>query len=388
MELARRLIFAAAMIGIAAMLYSYSRGKPDHYGLPNLLRGETPPPSPREGAKLDLDDIQVIRRMSDEFSKLAAAVLPSVVSVSTKTVKQAGVLIDPLSGRLDRLVESVPGIGSGVIISADGLVVTNYHVIENVNGIMVKTSTEVEYPVAVLGADPDRDIALLRIESTRRDFPALSFANSDNVAVGQIVFAVGNPFGLSGTVTQGIISARDRHLSDSQPNYLQTDTVINPGNSGGPLVNIHGQIIGINVAIYRGDQNVRAWQGVGLAVPANDAKMVVDMIKESQVRKTTIGRGYLGLEVVTDPVIIDPSWHTSRIGALVRNVDPRSPAAAAGIQPGDVITKFQGMSFQSPSGLLHTIRNQPPGLPVTMEVIREEHPVEIKARIGTRPDLQ
>ena len=395
MELLRRLLFAAIMIGIATVLYTYSRESRADYGLANLVRGEKPPAEVDAGAKLDLDDIQVIRRMSDEFAKLSAAVLPSVVSVTTKTLRKGRVLWNPYYGLVGQREQVIPGLGSGAIISADGLVVTNFHVIEGVSEIIVTTNSNSKYPAVVLGADPERDIALLRIESTRKDFPVLSFANSDHASVGQIVFAVGNPFGLSGTVTQGIISARDRHLSDSRMDYLQTDTVINPGNSGGPLVNIHGQIVGVNVAIYRGDENVRAWQGIGLAVPSNAAKMVVDVIlgrlerdARSQTTVSTIGRGYLGLEVMTEPVGIDSVWGTSRRGALVTNIDPKSPAAYAGLRVGDVITKFQGMAFASPPGLLDTIRKQPPGSPVTLQVIRVNERLEINAKIGTRPDLE
>lgn len=395
MELLRRLLFAAIMISIATMLYTYSQQSRADYGLANLLRGEKPPTEVEAGAKLDLDDIQVIRRMSDEFAKLSAAVLPSVVSVTTKTLRKGRVLWNPYYGLVGQREQVIPGLGSGAIISADGLVVTNFHVIEGVSEIIVTTNSNSKYPAVVLGADPERDIALLRIESTRKDFPVLSFANSDHASVGQIVFAVGNPFGLSGTVTQGIISARDRHLSDSRMDYLQTDTVINPGNSGGPLVNIHGQIVGVNVAIYRGDENVRAWQGIGLAVPSNAAKMVVDVIlgrlerdARSQTTVSTIGRGYLGLEVMTEPVEIDSVWGTSRRGALVTNIDPKSPAAYAGLRVGDVITKFQSMAFASPPGLLDTIRKQPPGSPVTLQVIRVNERLEINAKIGTRPDLE
>jgi len=398
MELTRRIIFALIMLTIAGWMYSLSRGEKDGYGLPNLLKGEkapleTSPPS-QASEKLDLDDIQVMRRMSDEFSKLSAAVLPSVVSVNTKTVRPGRVVWDPFAGLIGQRAQIIPGLGSGAIISRDGLVITNYHVIKNVSEIIITTNDNTKYPAVVLGADPQRDIALLRIESTRTDYPALSFANSDEVRVGQLVMAVGNPFGLSGTVTQGIISARDRQLSDSKMDYLQTDTVINPGNSGGPLVNIFGQIVGVNVAIYRGDENVHAWQGIGLAVPSNDAKMVVSMIQE-QLRKTaqaqstsvsTLGRGYLGIEVRTEAVEVAEVWGTSPNGALISNIDPQSPAAAAGLQPGDIITKFQGMSFASPSGLLETIRKQQPGSPVKLQIIRYNQLREVTTKLGTRPD--
>jgi S1-C subfamily serine protease len=299
----------------------------------------------------------------------------------------------PFFGLVGERAQVIPGLGSGAIISKEGHVVTNFHVIEGVAEVQIITNDNKKYPATILGASPDRDIALLKIESHRTDFPALKFANSDEVRVGQIVFAVGNPFGLSGTVTQGIISARDRHLSDSQMDYLQTDTVINPGNSGGPLVNIRGEIVGINVAIYRGDESVRAWQGVGLAVPANSVKTVVDGLNEKikanaakAASPSTTGRGFLGLEVSGEPVDIDPVWGTARRGALITDISPQSPAAEAGLKPGDVVTKFQGMAFRSPRDLLDIIRTQPPGSEVKLEVIRNNKMGDIIARLGERPD--
>ncbi|MFN0078760.1 MAG: S1C family serine protease [Prosthecobacter sp.] len=397
MENLRRLLFAVMVFVVAVLLFAWWRQDREGYGLLNLLRGEKPSQAsftPPEKPKLDLGDMSMMSRLNEEFAKLSAAVLPSVVSVTTKTVKPGQMSWHPLFGLVNQGPQIIPGLGSGVIISKEGHVVTNYHVLENSTEIMVTTNDNKKYPVTILGSSRDRDIALLKIESNRTDFPALSFANSDEARVGQIVFAVGNPFGLSGTVTQGIISARDRHLSDSQMDFLQTDTVINPGNSGGPLVNIRGEILGINVSIYRSDDSVRAWQGVGLAVPANDAKLVVEgiqaKIKDGEKNATEVsgntGKGYLGLEVSTEPVEIDPVWGTSRRGALVTNINPGSPGAESGLKPGDVVTKFQGMAFRSPGDLLHIIRTQPPGSEVKLEVIRSNKMGDIIAKLGTRPD--
>jgi S1-C subfamily serine protease len=358
------------------------------------LKGEKVPED--AGSKLDSEDARALTRMNDAFSKLAAAVLPSVVSITTRKVTAGQTMLHPLLGLVPGRPEVIPGLGSGAIISKDGLVVTNYHVVADVSELAVTTNDNQIFSAQVLGTDEEHDIALLRIESERKDFPALSFGDSDKVKVGEMVFAVGNPFGLSGTVTQGIISARDRHLSDSQMDYLQTDTVINPGNSGGPLVDIHGKIVGVNVAIYRGDQNVRAWQGVGLSVPANGVKMVVTAIQQAlelreQARrsgKSMLGRGYLGIEVISDPIEIDNVWGTSPIGALISRVDANSPAAASGLKPGDVVTKFQGMSFRMPADLLQIIRTQPPGSVVKLEVIRNNRMREVPARLGERPDAK
>ncbi|MFZ2281350.1 MAG: trypsin-like peptidase domain-containing protein [Prosthecobacter sp.] len=401
MENLRRLLFALSVFVLAALLFAWWRHGREGYGLLNLLKGEKPGPTaltPPKKPKIAPDEVPMLTRLNDEFSKISATVLPSVVSVTTKTVRPGKSSWHSYYGFVGPRDQVVPSLGSGVIISKEGHVVTNYHVIEGVQAadIQITTNANKSYPTLILGFNKERDIALLKIDSPRLDFPALSFANSDDARVGQIVLAVGNPFGLSGTVTQGIISARDRHLSDSQFDYLQTDTVINPGNSGGPLVNIRGEIIGINVAIYRGDATVSAWQGVGLAVPSNEAKMVVEDIqaklkesaKQANGVTSSTGKGYLGLEVSSEPVEIDPVWGTSRRGALVTDIGNKSPAAEAGLRQGDVVTKFQGMAFRSPADLLQIIRTQPPGSEVKLEVIRNNKMGDIIARLGARPDAE
>jgi len=398
MENLRRLLFALSVFVLAALLFAWWRHGREGYGVLNLLKSEKPGPaaltSPQK-PKIAAEELPLLSRLNDEFAKISAAVLPSVVSVTTKAVRPRPKSYHPIYGFIGPGAQIVPSLGSGVIISKEGHVVTNYHVIEGLLAdIQITTNDNKQYPTLILGVNKERDIALLKIDSPRLDFPALNFANSDDVRVGQIVLAVGNPFGLSGTVTQGIISARDRHLSDSQFDFLQTDTVINPGNSGGPLVNIRGEIIGINVAIYRGDASTTSWQGVGLAVPSNEAKMVVEDIqaklKESAKQTTGVtsatGKGYLGLEVSSEPVEIDPVWGTSRRGALVTDIGNNSPAAEAGLRQGDVVTKFQGMAFRSPADLLQIIRTQPPGCEVKLEVIRNNKMGDIIARLGTRPD--
>ena len=394
METLRRLIFAITIFVLASLAFSFWRRGQEGYGLINLLKGEspkdekfTPPPAP----KLNLNDVSILSAMNDEFSKLSAAVLPSVVSINTKTVRQGQTAWHPFFGLVSGRPQVIPGLGSGAIISKEGHIITNYHVIADVSEVVVTTNDNKTHPARILGASREHDIALLKIDDNKKDFPALTFANSDAAKVGQLVFAVGNPFGLSGTVTQGIISARDRHLSDSQLNYLQTDTVINPGNSGGPLVNILGQIIGINVAIYRGDENVRAWQGIGLAVPANDAKSVVDAILAQTKAGTparSIGGGYLGLELSAEPVAIDIGLGTAQIGAYITDLDPQSPGIAAGLLPGDIVTAFNGGSFRTPRELLAMIRALKPGSQVKMAVLRNGQLLEIPVVIGQRPDAQ
>jgi S1-C subfamily serine protease len=311
--------------------------------------------------------------------------LPSVVSVTTRTLRRGQTAWHPYFGLVAGRPQVVPGLGSGAIISKEGHIITNYHVIADVSEVMITTNDNKKYPVRILGASRERDIALLKIDGTKNDFPALTFANSDAVKVGQIVFAVGNPFGLSGTVTQGIISARDRHLSDSQLSYLQTDTVINPGNSGGPLVNIRGEMLGINVAIYRGDESVRAWQGVGLAVPSNDAKAVIDAILSESKGGNS---GYLGLELSSESVAIDASLGTSTTGAYITDLDANSPAALAGLVPGDVVTALNEKPFRNPRELLSEIRQLAPGSKATLTVFRNGQIVVVPVTVGQRPDMQ
>jgi S1-C subfamily serine protease len=391
MESVRRVLFAFLVFAAAAWLFASWRGGREEYGLLNLLRGEKPdaaaftaPAAP----KLDLEDVQVLAKLNDESAKLAATVLPAVVSVNTKTVIPGRQFRDPFWGRVYREQNRVfPGLGSGAIISKEGHVVTNYHVIDRVTEIQVTTNDKKQYAASVIGADRARDVALLKIESQRKDFPALTFANSEEVKVGQLVFAIGNPFGLSGTVTQGIISARDRLLSDGAMDYLQTDTVINPGNSGGPLVNIRGEIVGVNVAIYRGDQNVESWQGVGLAIPANEVKSIVDeVIRRVASGGVQRGPGFLGLTLSQDLVRIDASISAGGIGVLVEETVPGSAAAAAGLQTGDIITAFSGRRFRSQKELFAMIKAAGAGARVKLQVLRGDETLELEATLAAFPE--
>lgn len=387
MEALRRLIFALFVLALALALFGLWRDGSGEYGLLNLLRGEKPSPTeytaPTE-PRLAPGDVSLLSQLDDEYSKLAASVLPSVVSVTTKTVRRGGYGWHPFFGLVGTQAQVIPGLGSGAIISKEGHVVTNFHVIEGVNEVMVTTHDKKSYPARFLGASRQRDIAVLKIESNKRDFPALTFADSDAVRVGQLVLAVGNPFGLSGTVTRGIISARDRHLSDSSLDYLQTDAVINPGNSGGPLVNVRGEILGINVAIYRGDENVRAWQGVGLAVPAKDTQAVIQAVLNQEKEITP---GYLGLEVAAETVKLERRENSGEVvaGALVTAVVPGSPAALAGILPGDVVVAFNGERVTTPSGFLKSIQSLPAGDESVILLVRGGEELELTARLGARP---
>lgn len=394
MDQIRRILFALIVFFAAFYVFATWRGGKEGYGLLNLLRGEKPtaenftaPATP----KLSLDDVQLLARLDDESSKLAAAVLPCVVSVNTKTIIPGRRMWNPFFGGVVQGRSTLAaGLGSGAFISKEGHIITNFHVIDGVSEIQIITNDGKKFPAQIIGAYRERDVALLKVDNGNSDFPALSFANSDDAKVGQIVFAVGNPFGLTGTVTQGIISARDRHLSDGALNYLQTDTVINPGNSGGPLVNIKGEIVGINVAIYQGEESTRTWQGVGLAIPSNEAKTVVDAIlaQASGTSTAASSMGYLGLSLNDQLVRIDPAIGAGAIGALVVEVSPGSPAEAAGLLVNDLILDFGGRRFRSPDEVFAMIRQGRPGTQVKMAVLRNGQIITVTATLGQRPQTR
>ena len=261
--------------------------------------------------------------------KLSAAVLPAVVSINTDKVNQMEVTFGYPSRH--RYL-TAPALGSGVIINKEGYVVTNNHVIEDAAKIKITTNDGKEHDAEFIGSNEVMDIAVLRVVDGK-DFPTLSFANSDEVRVGQLVFAVGNPFGLNGTVTHGIISATKRQLSDGGPSLLQTDSVINPGNSGGPLVDVRGEIVGINAALYAGPEAVHTWAGVGLTIPSNEVKAAVDAIIKA-APPGGAAKGYFGLQF-NDSLKTAGMDNFGRMvaGALVVHVDLGSPADKAGFQP-------------------------------------------------------
>lgn len=374
----RRIIIALAIFLAAGLLYQQWRARHGGYGLFDLLAGKTASGQEKFSApsspKLTDSDVPSLARLSEESTKLAAAVLPAVVSINTRTVGK--VSVQNVFGLPLYRYGVLPGLGSGVIVSKEGHVVTNYHVIKDAAQIKITTNDHKVHDAAVIGIDERLDIAVLRI-SGGGEFSSLGFASSDAAKVGQVVFAVGNPFGLSGTVTQGIISATQRRLSDSSNDLLQTDTVINPGNSGGPLVDIHGSIVGINVSIFTGDQNVHAWQGVGLAIPANEVRAAFEQIMHRGAPVV----GYLGIDVSL--VSLDRDGRV--LGAQIDVVGAGSPAAKAGLLPGDVIVKFAGRSIESATDVINYIQMTKPGEKVNITVLRNGQVIDFSANIELRP---
>ena len=334
------------------------------------------------------------------FAPIVRNAQPAVVSItSTKVVKVSGdenlapFFNDPLfrqffgdrdAGPQNRSgkphEEREQGLGSGVIVSPDGYILTNNHVIEGANQIEVYTADQRELKGRVIGTDPQTDIAVVKVEA--KDLPTLPIADSAQVQVGDIALAIGNPFGIGQTVTMGIISATGRgNLGiEDYEDFIQTDAAINPGNSGGALINTSGQLIGVNTAILsRAGGN----QGVGFAVPANLARSVMNQL----LRNGKVMRGYLGVMIqpVTPEIAKAFNLPDAR-GALVGEVTPDSPAAKAGLMQGDVITELNGERVDESRALRLKISQLAPGSSVRLKVIRDGNPREITVTLGELPN--
>jgi serine protease Do len=270
--------------------------------------------------------------------------------------------------------------GSGFLISADGLVLTNAHVVDGAKEVTVKLSDHHEYKAKVLGADKSSDIAVLKIDA--HNLPAVTLGDSDKLGVGDYVLAIGEPFGLEETATAGIVSAKGRSLpGDGYVPFIQTDAAVNPGNSGGPLFDSTGSVVGINSQIY---SNSGGYQGVSFAIPINLAVQVKDQI----VKTGKVAHSRLGVEVQTlDQSLANSFKLTSPNGALVAKVVPDSAAAEAGIKVGDVILKFNGASIVDAGSLSQRVGVATPGQKASIEIWRDGKTLDLTATIGNAATL-
>jgi len=269
------------------------------------------------------------------------------------------------------------GIGSGFIISSDGYVLTNNHVVDNSNGIFVTMTNGKEYKAKVIGTDKRTDIALLKIDA--KGLKPLPLGDSDKLKKGQWVLAIGSPFGLDSTVTAGIVSAINRDTGDYLP-FIQTDVAVNPGNSGGPLINLAGQVVGINSQII---SRSGGFMGISLAIPIDEVMRVVDQLKAHG----KVTRGMIGVQIteVQDDVAKALGLPKDE-GALVSSVAPHGPAAKAGVHPGDVITAFNGQKIAHMSDLPRMVGATQPGTDVTIQVWRKGKTVDLKAKVAEMTD--
>lgn len=265
------------------------------------------------------------------------------------------------------------GIGSGFIISSDGYVLTNNHVVDNSNGIFVTMTNGKEYKAKVIGTDARTDIALLKIDA--KDLRPLPIGDSDKLKKGQWVLAIGSPFGLDSTVTAGIISAINRDTGDYLP-FIQTDVAVNPGNSGGPLINLAGQVVGINSQII---SRSGGFMGISLAIPIDEVMRVVDQLKAHG----KVTRGKIGVQITEVQDDVAKALGLPRAeGALVSSVEPKGPAAKAGVHPGDVITAFNGHKIRHMTDLPRLVGATQPGTEASIQVWRKGKTVDLKAEVA------
>ena len=326
------------------------------------------------------------------FSDLAEKLSPSVVNIATTSVvkqrQQATPSFDdffnfpfnvPKQGGSNE--KTVSALGSGFVISADGYIVTNNHVVENTTDIQVTFTDGSTMEASLIASDKETDLALLKVE-TEKKLPFVNFGNSDTAKVGNWVMAIGNPFGLGGTVTAGIVSARGRMLAGRYDNYIQTDAAINRGNSGGPLFDLDGNVIGVNSAII---SPTGGSIGLGFAIPSNLASNIIEQLKNTG----EIKRAWLGVRIqeVTDEIAksvgLDKTY-----GALVQGLTPDSPAALAGVKEGDIIVEFNGKKVVSQKVLPRLVADAKISLPANVTVWRKESFVKLSVKLGIQPSAE
>jgi Do/DeqQ family serine protease len=315
---------------------------------------------------------------------------PSVVNIFTSKEIRAErhpLLNDPLFRRffgeqLPDEAQRASSLGSGVIVTASGYVLTNNHVVETADEIEVALADGKKLLAKVVGNDPETDLAVLSISGD--NMPAIGFGSSDELRVGDVVLAIGNPFGVGQTVTSGIVSALGRTGLgiNTFENFIQTDAAINPGNSGGALIDASGNLVGINTAIFsRSGGSI----GIGFAIPVSTAKMVLEQI----VRSGSVTRGWIGVEVqeITPPIAESFKLEDTR-GALIAGVLRAGPADKGGVKPGDILVEVQGKPVSDPAGMLNLIAALAPGQVAKLKLKRQGRDVETSITVGRRPKPQ
>jgi serine protease Do len=329
------------------------------------------------------------------FAPVLKPALAAVVNISSsRIVKTPRAPFDPFFNDPffrqffgDQLFRQMPreqrehSLGSGVIVTADGYILTNNHVIDKASDIKVALPDKREFKGKVVGSDPKTDVAVVKISAT--DLPTLSFGDADKLQVGDYVFAIGDPFGIGETATMGIVSAKGRGNLDIEDyeDFIQTDAAINPGNSGGALVNARGELVGINTAILAGGGGGN--QGIGFAIPINMARRVMDQI----LKHGKVTRGYLGVAIQeVSPDLAKAFKAPEGKGALVGDVSPGGPGAKAGLEKGDVIEEIDGQTVSGVNDLRLRIASTAPGTTVHLKVLRNGQPRDVAVILGELPE--
>lgn len=375
------LIFAQAVTASVAVLFVLNTLKPEwlHDATPDAVISifetpRAPAPSTAPGS----------------YADAAERSMPAVVHIFTSKSNRAQrhpLMNDPLFrhffGDGNNESQRSAGLGSGVIVSPEGYILTNNHVIEAADEIEVSLNDGRKYAARVIGRDPETDLAVLRIQ-TDTVLPAITFATGEPLRVGDVVLAIGNPFGVGQTVTMGIISALGRSQLgiNTFENYIQTDAAINPGNSGGALVDGSGSLVGINTAIY---SRSGGSLGIGFAIPVSIARDVLEQI----IASGEVVRGWVGVEIrELTPELASTFGLRNTAGALIAGVLRGSPAERGGIRPGDILVDVDGRSVQDPKGMLEMVAALPPGKTASFRVRRSGEEIELKVAVGRRPTPQ
>ncbi|AEV25821.1 Do family serine endopeptidase [Azospira oryzae] len=374
------LIFAQTVTVSLAVLFVISTLKPEWLGhrASVVALQEAAPAAADGGAGLG------------GFREAVRRSLPSVVYIFTsKEVKSSRhpLFDDPVfrhffGDRFDNEPQRSSGLGSGVIVSPEGYILTNYHVVEAADDIEVAVNDGRKLKAKVIGSDPETDLAVLKVNADK--LPAIVFGQMDGIRVGDVVLAIGNPFGVGQTVTMGIVSALGRsHLGiNTFENFIQTDAAINPGNSGGALVDAQGNLIGINTAIY---SRSGGSLGIGFAIPVSTAKSIMEQI----IQTGTVTRGWIGVEAQEITAELAESFGLpDASGALIAGVLRGSPADGAGIKPGDILLAVGGKEVKDPQVMLDLIAELKPGASVPFKLRRNQSLLEPQVRIGKRPPMR
>ncbi|MBV2236013.1 MAG: Do family serine endopeptidase [Sterolibacterium sp.] len=320
----------------------------------------------------------------------AQQAMPSVVHIYTSQevrTPRNPLLDDPFfrhffGDREQMRTQRRQGLGSGVIVSSDGYILTNNHVIADADDIEVSTQDGHKYKARIVGGDPDSDLAVVRIDpAAGSQLPSVVFAPAESLRIGDVVLAIGNPFGVGQTVTHGIVSALGRsHLGiNTFENFIQTDAAINPGNSGGALVDARGHLVGINTAIY---SQSGGSMGIGFAIPVSLAKTIMEQI----IQTGTVTRGWIGVEVQEITAELAESFHLPDTrGALIAGVMRGGPADLAGIRPGDVLLAVAGVRITDSQNMLEQVARQTPGEKTVLQIRRGNQEATVEVSIARRP---
>ena len=375
------LLFAQATTIGLAMLFIVHTLKPGL--LPNAARSGVVTlyeNSPDTGSKMP----------TTGFSTAAKKVMPAVVNIfTTSTVKVPNnpFMDDPRFKFFfgdpgdNGATEQNSSLGSGVIVSHDGYILTNHHVVEAADQIEVALADGRTAKGHVVGSDPETDLAVIKIDLPGGDLPAITFGHAEQAQVGDIVLAVGNPFGVGQTVTMGIVSALKRnHLGlNTFENFIQTDAAINPGNSGGALVDVNGNLIGINSAIYSPNGGSL---GIGFAIPVSTAKKIMEQI----IQSGSVTRGWVGVAVQELTPELAESFKLGNVqGVLISEVVRGSPADQAGIKAGDILTTVDNKPLTDSNAMLETISALPPGKVAVLKLLRNQGEIVVQVKVGKRP---